>query len=764
MATKEPITLVEIDIPRCSLTYGTAPCTASVGVTGDIKCFNTLRTCQDRANFARESYTLRFSKPAPDLPYDALPNIEGEPSITPAKLDPGRSMGVRASVKVSFSDHPTSDALLDKYVSERGYDPYTRGTFWAKFRARVPSMEGYPLRILRGFIGDDLGDMYTEHYIVTSAVMDSSGVTIQAKDALSFTDAKKAQCPVPSTGRLGEDVLDLLASGTYTLSPPGVGDAEYPASGYVCLSNKEVVGFTRSGDDITLTSRGDFGSTKQTHAEGAAAQLVKVYDGERCSDIVYSLLVEFSPGVEASWCDLAAWNVEDEANIGHLYSTAITAPTSVATLINELLHQAGAFIWWDQAAQQVRFRTLRPVTGAVTFDDDKIVERSLATKEQPEKRLSNVLTYFGLADYTNKLDKEDNFRSSVLTVDPDADFDYDGLPAFGKNLSRWINIDNRAAAERLNNMLLSRYRDAPRLIPFTLWADTQQLPQLGDACYLQPRSIQDVTGAPAAVPVIVIGMDRKEDAVVYDAEELRFADGLTPGTDRAVFIEVDRFNVNLRDLYDTLYSSIPYGATITFYVSPGAYVGSTVQGQPAMTVGDWDDADAVSLFLVIGTEASSDAGVIGYGGNGGGYPGASAGEDGGAALYTRFPIQVTNLGVIGGGGGGGEPYIQIGGPDDGQAGGGGGAGFNGYAGGGARRGGLGGNGRAHGVNGTLFVGGPPVSDNGHFAGDGGNLGADGEFNDSGGVGYTDAGVAIDGVSFITFTDADDGDVRGDQIN
>jgi hypothetical protein len=44
-------TFVEIELPVCTLTYGESPCTAALGVTGDKKCFNTRKTCQDIANY-----------------------------------------------------------------------------------------------------------------------------------------------------------------------------------------------------------------------------------------------------------------------------------------------------------------------------------------------------------------------------------------------------------------------------------------------------------------------------------------------------------------------------------------------------------------------------------------------------------------------------------------------------------------------------------------------------------------------------------------
>ena len=46
-----PVAFIECDMDYCGNVYGSSPCTASIGVTGDDKCYNTYATCQDTANF-----------------------------------------------------------------------------------------------------------------------------------------------------------------------------------------------------------------------------------------------------------------------------------------------------------------------------------------------------------------------------------------------------------------------------------------------------------------------------------------------------------------------------------------------------------------------------------------------------------------------------------------------------------------------------------------------------------------------------------------
>ena len=58
---REPVQFVEIRQPRCSRTFGVAPCMATG--TADQKCYNTRKSCRDPANFALGSpLALVFSR------------------------------------------------------------------------------------------------------------------------------------------------------------------------------------------------------------------------------------------------------------------------------------------------------------------------------------------------------------------------------------------------------------------------------------------------------------------------------------------------------------------------------------------------------------------------------------------------------------------------------------------------------------------------------------------------------------------------------
>lgn len=93
---KEKFWYIEIDLDYCDNTYGSAPCTAAVGVTGDIKCFNTNETCQDKANYAASPRTYKFCTNVSPLPdgLDAIPSLMSAPGINAVKFNPEGGLGV----------------------------------------------------------------------------------------------------------------------------------------------------------------------------------------------------------------------------------------------------------------------------------------------------------------------------------------------------------------------------------------------------------------------------------------------------------------------------------------------------------------------------------------------------------------------------------------------------------------------------------------------------------------------------------------------
>lgn len=764
MTDKRILVYVEVEQDYCALTYGVAPCTASIPTTGSAKCYNSRKTCQDLPNFDSAPITLRFGLDVDYLPksIECIPSIV-DWSLSPAIISLGEDLGLRAEMKVTFKDHPWSDTGPggDKYLADRTYDPFTLGTFWGKWRARVQFLRGRNIRLIVGYEGQSLAEMETRHFTVEAfdGPTTSGTFTITAKDPLKLLDGDRAQAPAPNNGFLISDITDVATS--FTLSPTGVGDGEYPASGYINIGGAEIVQFTRSGDVVTIVARGQLGTTAKAHSAQDRAQVVLYYPGDDPADIIYDLMVNYA-GIDPDWINLEDWQFETENFLRRVFSTTIADPTSVKKLITEMVQQAALSIWWDEINQKIRLRVLRSInTDATQIGPDIIQRGTFRTQEQPDKRLSQVWVYYGQRNPLTKLEEEDNYRSLAITIDSDAETNY-GSPAIRKILSRWIASGGRTVATRVGDIVLGRYKNPPRRFNFSLLRDAFSI-EAGQGYRIKWWTIQDETGAPSNAPMQVTRLQPSDGMIDIEAEEQLFEIlDLEDLDNRTIIFDANILDVNLRTIHDQLYPEPESGDTFTIrcYIETNVVIGASTTANAAFIVGTWPSGVTVEIY--------SNGRIQGAGGKGGNAQktgsAAQAGFAGGLALYTRKAITFDNLSgkIYGGGGGGAGGVIKESGKQAG--GGGGGAGFVGGPGGAT------GNGDTNaGQPGTLDAGGKggtATTSQAQSGADGGGVAAAGGYTGTGSFGALvpggAAGGAIDGDSYITFSAL--GDIKGTRIN
>lgn len=653
-----PVVFVEVDVDRCSRIYGSSPCTAALGSTGDRKCYNTYATCQDTANFAQGTpKTFRFCEENAAVPVgiDAIPLLRDQGvSYAPQRITPGKGLGIRASVTVRLKDAPWPDDALDPYFSSRTHDT-AAGTFWGKFRARERFYEGRPLRIRSGYVVP--GQAFTwDNFQTRAYIMDAikgpgrdDTVELVAKDILKLADDKRALCPRPSKGQLSADLA--AAATTCTLVPAGIGAAEYPASGRVVIGG-EGMDFTRSGDNLTLT-RDVYGTGARDHKADDTVQLVKRYQAEEIQDVIYDLLVNFA-GIDAAYIDKPTWDLERDAYLLGVWSAELCEPTGVNTLIGELTEQGTCSVWWDEVAQEIRFRALRPPTIGLPerTDEDHFLGGSVSASEDTQSRVSQVLVYFGQIDPTAKLDETNNYRIRYFTPDPEGSggANQHGSEAVKKVFSRWFLSTSLGRVQTLAETLLNTYRHPPRVLEFDL--DAADALATGDLFYARTRYIQDDTGAPARINMMIIEAQEKRVGTTYTfkAQENIY----TAPEDDTVYL-ADGYDIDLYQVYVNEYGVPTAAVTIEFIVPAGVVIGSTSSSSPALSnPASWPAGSVISL---------SNQGVIAGKGGAGGigartYEGsvlvpAGNGEAGGTALKAQFAITINNTGTIQGGGGGG---------------------------------------------------------------------------------------------------------------
>ena len=687
---------IEIDVPVCSLAYGVAPCAAAIGVTGDAKCLNSKATCQDKAHYTETLVTLRFGVDVGEyLPKSipCIPNIadHGDIGFTAGEISLGKNLGTRSSLKVTFRDHPHSDAGggYDPYWRERGIDPFKQGTHWGKFRARQPFLQGRAIRWVQGFDGQALADMETRHFFIESFDGPSlDGLySITAKDVLKFLDDDRALAPRPNNGELATTELDPSAVSA-TLQPAGIGNAEYGTIGYLTFGGAEVVGYTRSGDALTIV-RGRLGTDGVEHEAGDRIQTLLRFEQERVSDILFELLTEYG-NIDPAMIPLDDWHDEDDAYIGRLYTADIAEPTSVRKLVNELIEQVGLALWWDDVRQQVRFQAIRRIqASADRLTPNNVDEGSLTITEQPTKRISEMLVAYALRSPLHPLNDFTSYREARFLRSGEAEDDH-GAPAYREIYSRWITRLQTNTAARVGAVQIGRFRDPPRKFSFSMFRQEGGVAvEAGGRYLLTGWPMQDALGVRVDVPVQITRLSPRPERYVLEAEELTFADldlgdigdpDPPPPPDSPIERVItlnNGTNINLRTEYNKLYADFGGATTedklpVTFILPAGRRIGSASVGVAAVSSGSWDTTLVDLKFIVRGRMQGrgADGGSGSWaGGNG------SAGGGGGAAFHATVNIDLDiQGGEIWGGGGGGGGAATRGGFSFNTTGGGGGGG------------------------------------------------------------------------------------------
>lgn len=738
---KHLINILEIDVPRCGLEYGVT-CSAAIGVTGSEKCWNFSGTCQVPLEYSpTETTVLRWcdnSEIFDATKINAVPSLISV-EVSPQVLKPGESLGKRERCNFYLRDHPHNDFALDPYPESRDFNAYLLGTYIGKLIARVPNMVGYACRRYVGEYDPNATDIMSglvpSHYVVDKVNIGVNGMQISALDALTFTDDKKALAPVPGNGVLETDVP---ASGLFSVNllPIGVGST-YPLSGFGSI-DKEYFAYTRSGDTITMTDRGVRESDEKSHKAGATFQPSAVLSGN-VADILEQLLA-YTP-TPPEYYDVTAWQAEALAHASEILEAHIATPTGVESLVNRLMVEMGLSIYSDVTAKKMRMRVLRPLPTVRNYSEDNLT--NISPEIDNLSRVDTVFFRYGRINPVEKIDEPKNYYGNLLKLDDNPASVIQGNTAAIREINAiFIPETLRQTASDTAGLIIARYNRLARSIRAITTPDFSS--GLGDIVGVTCRFFQDAAGRTLEnLPMQVVSVKKGSAQHELTLQEYNFG-GFNFETDFVVSIPTDILNVNLRALYESAYGTgpIPSGAVIRFEGDPGVKIGSASRSSFSMTDGDWPEiaTDGVTVSVL-------NLSILGRGGSAGGHGIAS--PDGGPALYVRHAIEFVDCVIGGGGGAGGDAYY---GPsfgdywDDGAGGAGYISGFGNHS-GGVPPGDL--------TGGTNFGGG----------GNGGDIGQPGEIAGGGPISYATppgiAGVAIDGVSYITLTGCT---VYGAEIN
>jgi hypothetical protein len=529
---REPIEIVELVQPICTRTFGVSPCMA-VGTP----CYNTDKTCTYRAaldmsgelvlQFVEPNANEWIAAPASVLlaaengidftteggvpigtngespayqPALAIPALKGyQTAPTSLNVASGSQnktpLGYRAVASIKIGDFPWNDYQTDPYRLDRLYDPETRGTFWTKWLSRNPFHIGYTLRVYEGVRGEPLDVMTKREYVVEKINHGRDGISITAKDILRKITDTNASAPALSSGGLS---LDITIDAT-TFTAVGGLLADYAETGWVRIGS-EIIAYTGRalfGDDVVFTgaTRAQLGSTASAHKQFDGVQRVLFYIDQPFSDIIYDLLVTWG-GINPAYIDKAAWDVEfTNWRATFTFTGYITKPEKIDALIGEICLQSVSNIWWDERVQKIILRAQRPFLNAATMTEDaNIVAGSVAFKEKPEERVSQVWVYYGLRNWADSADDKTKYAQSSVFIDVDKQIQYGGEVAVRELTCRWIQTG--ALANNLASTYLRRFKDVRREITFEVAAQDSERFWTGDSAFIQHFLDVNVHGTP----------------------------------------------------------------------------------------------------------------------------------------------------------------------------------------------------------------------------------------------------------------------------
>lgn len=528
---RRPVTLFELDLPYCTRTYGSAPCTAALGVTGISKCMNSDFTCQDPTNYEEGVKTLTFAYNQdgnPDIPglFPALQSVSSRPGeLNLSGIDPEKSaLGVRARVNVQLQDFTNNDTWLDKYQAERvsgaallsgiGYNPETRGHMLARTFARFPYYDGIAARVRRGYVGQLPAAMETENYVLSELIGPSpSGVfDLVVKDVF---DLANSVIPEVSVGKLSA-AMDANTT-SITLTPAGSG-ASYEASGMVRVG-RELMSFTRSSDVLTVV-RGQEGTIAAIHEIGDVVQECVVLDRQSIPAAAETIL-KYKTTAFNAFIPTADWTAENDTWYAGLTTgrVILSRPTVKKQLIGEL-SALGCMLWWDALDQEIKFSINAPLLPGETYyavnDESNIVEGSVSVKRAEDQRISAFWMYHAVRDWTD--DEQSNRNYNKLTVAALSVNKYK-IEAVREVYTRWFGREgDDGAVSIITERLLARYQNTPKIVEGALDVKDRQDVKLASRLLVETYSLQDVDGAILAEPMQVNYVEYSEDRVKFRSE------------------------------------------------------------------------------------------------------------------------------------------------------------------------------------------------------------------------------------------------------
>ena len=527
---------VEIDIDRCSRTYGTSPCLASDLGDGN-RCWYSWPTCQYPTAFNRGTRTYRFclnAVPWPDPANPAYPMLKSF-IAAPQEIKPDKIATYPEKLTFTF----LLDALplppdIDKGAGK--YNTVPVGEFWANLIARSPNMLNRPIRVKRGFYVEGgsfaLSD-FTQlgpDYKIKSFGIEKGLLRVEAESLQSSLDKASIPWAISEDNTLQVDLTDVgttvyVRDASEFPNPTAYSRNEI----YVKIEDEVLLVSSRSTVSNTLTvQRGRCGTT-------AVAHTARATDGtldKKVSHVVFFGTDNGSSAPDGRAApdvlrDLLEWAGVTSASVN---STSFDAVKNTEWPNPDVL----AFLEKSEKVSK-HFQVIRDMRGILTFigSDGKFNATCFAPSTAPAGSITDEQLIGGVSKYA--VDEEKRLTRVSFWFDPNVeqavqsrdflrcvlviDTNLESANEYGDSKSRvvtdaWLDPDLPGSDIRnLARKLITRNRRGQRLLGFQLELVDGDY-WVGDLVLLSSRYVTDANGVAVERPYLLLSRKEVNEHVI----------------------------------------------------------------------------------------------------------------------------------------------------------------------------------------------------------------------------------------------------------
>ena len=621
---------VTITTQRCSLTYGTSPCTAARR-TG-LECANTFKTCQDLPNYAPSASTLVFT-PAAGTAEGINAIVDYRASATQIGIA-GLGIGFDASVTLQDFETLGDDLLADPYATTRDG---VAGTYLGRLFSRYDNLIGRAVQIRQtgGIV----------QYGVLDQINQSDGDRWELRIKDPMTTALNADVQPERSEKVTATAATAIDTNIRVgpLASPVFEDAYFLIGEEVVKVNTDAA----VADNYLHVDRAQFGTTAAAHVIGTELTSIWYWDTEPVQNIIRDLVV--GRVVPNSLIDFEA--------IGTEFTGGFSKAESLKEILEELLTSGLAFMWWDSYRQRLRLASTAPWGVTIPeLTDAQILDEGISVRNNPKwQRTRSIVKYGGTSPVA---DREDLETHTVTFIDQTLE----SIEGLNKQVeiefsSRWIG-NNNSHADLVARRLVERWSTTPQVLTARIPEELSDNYRLGDVVdVVAERVAQQPDGTPRRLRMLITEADAMPGVI-----QLRLVSWLPYSTTTIptdIEIGADAEDVDIFALAGA--PTIPVNLTVR--VLANIDVTASDYTTPAMDIAGFHPDSVITLDIASG------ANILGAGGYGGAgaepvivsnaqgsqrLNPAENGFDGGTAIrFTSGELRIDNEGTIAGGGGGG---------------------------------------------------------------------------------------------------------------